>query len=389
MCIVICSSSTLLRPLLRPPLRPRFRTTSHVPRSHFGIAFRSHNSISHLSLRLALALASLRTNNFPLPLIYNILIFQLFKVKIYYTKMTTEISQITNSIEITKFSPRNISPLGTSFSSSSTSSTSDLSNLQNDLLPDLWQTSSTSSTTSSYGKQLNPYNQPSYSQYHQQPSPPFTAPAYPYKSNFPQQNQTPYQNGYQQLPSYQPTFQTPQPQIQCQNVYHSAQAAQCTTQCNSAALWKPYLSPISSTEFALPLPHLNRQDFPALTEENLLYNMEVEPIREEELFKFEAHPKDPIRVERRNSEREEFLETSKPSSIIDNSKVNTQLYKTELCASFMKMGICPYGNKCQFAHGENELKIVDRSPKWRSKPCANWAKFGNCRYGSRCCFKHN
>ena len=120
-----------------------------------------------------------------------------------------------------------------------------------------------------------------------------------------------------------------------------------------------------------------------------MYNMEVEPTREEELFKFEAHPKDPIRVERRNSEREEFLETSKPSSIIDNSKVNTQLYKTELCASFMKMGICPYGNKCQFAHGENELKIVDRSPKWRSKPCANWAKFGNCRYGSRCCFKHN
>ncbi|ODV82483.1 uncharacterized protein CANTADRAFT_147470 [Suhomyces tanzawaensis NRRL Y-17324] len=60
--------------------------------------------------------------------------------------------------------------------------------------------------------------------------------------------------------------------------------------------------------------------------------------------------------------------------------VNTQLYKTELCAS--------YGNKCQFAHGENELKQVERPPKWRSKPCANWSKFGTCRYGNRCCFKH-
>ncbi|CAI5759090.1 unnamed protein product [Candida verbasci] len=68
--------------------------------------------------------------------------------------------------------------------------------------------------------------------------------------------------------------------------------------------------------------------------------------------------------------------------------VNTQLYKTELCASFMKIGICPYDSKCQFAHGELELKKVERSPKWRSKPCQNWTKYGTCRYGNRCCFKH-
>ncbi|KAG7193939.1 uncharacterized protein KQ657_005138 [Scheffersomyces spartinae] len=72
-----------------------------------------------------------------------------------------------------------------------------------------------------------------------------------------------------------------------------------------------------------------------------------------------------------------------------HKNINTQLYKTELCASFVKMGVCPYGNKCQFAHGENELKRVDRPPKWRSKACANWAKFGTCRYGNRCCFKHH
>lgn len=68
--------------------------------------------------------------------------------------------------------------------------------------------------------------------------------------------------------------------------------------------------------------------------------------------------------------------------------VNTQLYKTEMCASYLKMGVCPYGSKCQFAHGENELKFVERPPKWRLKPCANWTKYGNCRYGNRCCFKH-
>ncbi|KAM9934484.1 hypothetical protein OXX80_005923 [Metschnikowia pulcherrima] len=68
--------------------------------------------------------------------------------------------------------------------------------------------------------------------------------------------------------------------------------------------------------------------------------------------------------------------------------LNTQLYKTELCASFMKSGACPYGGKCQFAHGEAELKSVARPSNWRSKPCANWARSGSCRYGNRCCFKH-
>lgn len=68
--------------------------------------------------------------------------------------------------------------------------------------------------------------------------------------------------------------------------------------------------------------------------------------------------------------------------------LNTQLYKTELCLSYMKTNVCPYGSKCQFAHGECELKRVERPLNWRSKPCANWARYGSCRYGKRCCFKH-
>lgn len=79
-------------------------------------------------------------------------------------------------------------------------------------------------------------------------------------------------------------------------------------------------------------------------------------------------------------------DTSPPQS--KSKTVNTQLYKTELCGPFMKTGSCPYGLKCQFAHGEAELKHIERPPKWRSKPCANWSKYGSCRYGNRCCFKH-
>lgn len=69
---------------------------------------------------------------------------------------------------------------------------------------------------------------------------------------------------------------------------------------------------------------------------------------------------------------------------------NTELYKTELCASYMSTGgNCPYGEKCQFAHGPEELKTVDRPPKWRSKPCQNWVRTGTCSYNERCCFRHD
>ena len=39
------------------------------------------------------------------------------------------------------------------------------------------------------------------------------------------------------------------------------------------------------------------------------------------------------------------------------------LYKTELCRSWEEKGTCRYGTKCQFAHGEDELRNVPRHPK--------------------------
>ena len=39
------------------------------------------------------------------------------------------------------------------------------------------------------------------------------------------------------------------------------------------------------------------------------------------------------------------------------------LYKTELCRSWEEKGSCRYGSKCQFAHGEDELRQVQRHPK--------------------------
>ncbi|KAF8898413.1 hypothetical protein BD779DRAFT_1607228 [Infundibulicybe gibba] len=57
------------------------------------------------------------------------------------------------------------------------------------------------------------------------------------------------------------------------------------------------------------------------------------------------------------------------------------LYKTELCRSWEEKGTCRYGTKCQFAHGEEELRKVARHPK------TFWVS-GSCPYGKRCCFIH-
>ena len=45
------------------------------------------------------------------------------------------------------------------------------------------------------------------------------------------------------------------------------------------------------------------------------------------------------------------------------------LYKTELCRSWEEKGTCRYGTKCQFAHGEEELRKVPRHPKYKTEIC--------------------
>lgn len=66
----------------------------------------------------------------------------------------------------------------------------------------------------------------------------------------------------------------------------------------------------------------------------------------------------------------------------------SSLYKTELCKRFMETGNCRYGNKCQFAHGEQELRGILRHPKYKTVRCKNFSITGTCPYGSRCRFLH-
>ena len=64
-------------------------------------------------------------------------------------------------------------------------------------------------------------------------------------------------------------------------------------------------------------------------------------------------------------------------------------FKTELCSTFSETGFCPYGNKCRFAHGKDEL--FERSvnhPNYRRSDCNAFHSNGYCNYGIRCHFRH-
>lgn len=65
-----------------------------------------------------------------------------------------------------------------------------------------------------------------------------------------------------------------------------------------------------------------------------------------------------------------------------------QRYKTELCRSFQEHGTCKYGEKCQFAHGFQELRSMNRHPKYKSELCRTFHAAGYCPYGPRCHFVH-
>lgn len=69
--------------------------------------------------------------------------------------------------------------------------------------------------------------------------------------------------------------------------------------------------------------------------------------------------------------------------------INSSRYKTELCRPFEENGKCKYGDKCQFAHGALELRIVARHPKYKTELCRTYHTSGLCPYGMRCNFIHN
>jgi hypothetical protein len=73
----------------------------------------------------------------------------------------------------------------------------------------------------------------------------------------------------------------------------------------------------------------------------------------------------------------------------DGAASRALTYKTEICRSHHDLGYCEYEDKCQFAHGVEQLRPRKFSPKYKTQLCKNYHKFGNCRFGSRCQFIHD
>ena len=69
--------------------------------------------------------------------------------------------------------------------------------------------------------------------------------------------------------------------------------------------------------------------------------------------------------------------------------LNPNRYKTEMCRTFVENGFCKYGNKCQFAHGSTEQRLLPRHPKYKTEYCKTYHDTGFCTYGARCHFIHN
>ncbi|CEO94959.1 C3H1-type domain-containing protein [Plasmodiophora brassicae] len=82
-----------------------------------------------------------------------------------------------------------------------------------------------------------------------------------------------------------------------------------------------------------------------------------------------------------------------PSSKSSKSSVDgeraARLFKTELCRTFSDLGTCPYGARCQFAHGDAELRSVERPKKYKTQKCQKFHTEGACPFGSRCIFIHD
>lgn len=93
----------------------------------------------------------------------------------------------------------------------------------------------------------------------------------------------------------------------------------------------------------------------------------------------------PIKPSRSISQKPQFVKTKS----VDENKPSATRYKTELCRPFQDYGFCRYGEKCQFAHGEDELRALPRHPKYKTELCRTYHTRGFCPYGSRCHFIHN
>ena len=93
---------------------------------------------------------------------------------------------------------------------------------------------------------------------------------------------------------------------------------------------------------------------------------------------------------------EEEIKQSKEQRIISQNP----LFKTTLCKQFTEGEYCELGDNCHFAHGEDELRTAkplsdpSSDPLFKTVICKNWeeaqanSSAPDCEYGDTCRFAH-
>lgn len=100
------------------------------------------------------------------------------------------------------------------------------------------------------------------------------------------------------------------------------------------------------------------------------------------------------------------MKVSNKNDNITNKKQgpNNARYKTVMCKHYNTPQGCSYGEKCQFAHGTQELKTFEGNKinqnlmlmngkqkdalNFKIVKCKNWEKDKTCKYGAHCTFAH-
>ena len=76
---------------------------------------------------------------------------------------------------------------------------------------------------------------------------------------------------------------------------------------------------------------------------------------------------------------------------------NNDKYKTSMCRNFLQSGECTYGEKCRFAHGDQELRSGgggggNGGGNGGNRPtgvCRFFMENGDCKFGANCKFSHD
>ena len=96
-----------------------------------------------------------------------------------------------------------------------------------------------------------------------------------------------------------------------------------------------------------------------------------------------------IKTENNKQKSQKIKKKKLSKSIMEEEKKKDPKYKTELCKTYSETGECPYGKKCRFAHGKDELFSKDIGMNYKKIECKSFSEYGFCPYGSRCSFKHD